>query len=123
MKRVALCLGAVFLLALLLVGWLRFTAAPILDYSTNRTKEPTPGPALTVDARVQRAVTRAKLDFFVYPIPDMGRGLYLMGAQACPPDDIYLRFSAAADSHSWVAYRCVGKDGHPLWKAAINDSP
>ncbi|HEX4631211.1 MAG TPA: hypothetical protein VH188_09620 [Chthoniobacterales bacterium] len=117
MKRVLVSVSVLLLLVVLFAGYLRVTAAPILDGNAQDVMQPKPGDELSVDEKILRAICRAEFDYFVYPVPRFGRSkLVFVRAWICPPNDIYLEFGIEGEAEDYLIYRCTA-GGRPLWKA------
>lgn len=107
---------AVFIVALLFFG---LTAAPVRElYSQDRSNVPVSVlPEYTVDSQINRLIRRAKLDYFIAPVPRWRGTLIFKEARLAAPNDIYLIFMPKGEAENMIVYCCARESDRLLWKA------
>jgi hypothetical protein len=96
------------------IDYLRITAAPVHRFDPTWFAQR--GPLISSDARIKHMVKRAKIDYFVSPVPEVGRRFIAFdSARSAGSDGFDVVLFPGSISDTLIVYR-FSRDGKMLWK-------
>jgi hypothetical protein len=127
-RAVVACVVAVLVIPVAAIIYLRIAHVPIHDIEHEfplwyTPEHPRPAHAPLTPA-LARAARRAQFDHAVNPVPELGRGHWLVSCgepMTVSPDSLFIQCYPSLTDCA-VLYRCT-PDGKLLWKSFDNRSP